>query len=89
MTATGDGLAERLRSVHETACLLHNRMMENMEYRRQRLKNIVEKEAEEEQQQKEKVPVAAKEQKQDDDGQYHTVSKIKLVYEVKRMKDSG
>ena len=42
VAATRDGLAERLQSV------LHNRMMENMEYGLERLKDIVEKEAEEE-----------------------------------------
>ena len=38
MTATRDALAERLQSVHETASLLYNRMMKNMEYGRERLK---------------------------------------------------
>ena len=70
MAATGDALVERLTSVCETASLMYSRMMKNMEYGQQRLKDIVEKEAEEEakeQQQVEKVPAAAKEQKQDDD----------------------
>ena len=45
-------LAERLQSVRDTVSLLYNRMMENMGYGKQeRLKNIVEKEADEEQQQ--------------------------------------
>ena len=48
MTATRDALAERLQSVRETASLLYNRMMENMGYGWERLKDIVEKEAEEE-----------------------------------------
>ena len=48
VAATRDALAERLQSVHETASLLYNRMMENMEYGRERLKDIAEKEAEEE-----------------------------------------
>ena len=48
MTATRDALAERLESIRGTASSLYNRMMENMEYGRQRLKDIVEKEAEEE-----------------------------------------
>ena len=43
----------------------------------ERLKDIVEKEAEEE----------AKEQQQDDDEQYETVPKIKLVYEGIRVKE--
>ena len=51
--ATRDALAERLQSVRETASLLCNRMMENMGYGQERLKGIVEKEAEEEQHQKE------------------------------------
>ena len=46
--------AERLQGVRETASLLYNRMMENMGYGQQeRLKDIVEKEAEEEGQQQE------------------------------------
>ena len=48
VAATRDALAERLQSVHETASLLYNRMMENMKYGRERLKDIAEKEAEEE-----------------------------------------
>ena len=51
VTATRDALAERLQSVHDTASLLYNRMTENMGYGQQeRLKDIVEKEAEEEEQ---------------------------------------
>ena len=65
-------------------------MMENMGYRQERLKDIVEKEAE-----KKEEPVAvkeeekgeAKEQQQDDDHeQYDTVAKIKIVREGKRLK---
>ena len=41
-------LAKRLQSVHDTASLLYNRMMENMGYGQERLKDVVEKEAEEE-----------------------------------------
>ena len=48
VTATRDALAEKLQSVRDTASLLYNRMMENMGYGRERLKDIVEKEAEEE-----------------------------------------
>ena len=60
VAATRDALAERLQSVHETASLLYNRMIENMEYGRQRLKDIVEKEAskeeaKEQQQEKEDI----------------------------------
>ena len=70
MAATRDALAERLQGIRETASLLYNRMIENMEYGRERLKNIVEKEVEEEakeQQQEEELPAAAaKEQQQDD-----------------------
>ena len=47
-TAVRDALAERLQSVRDTASLLYNRMMENMGYGQQeRLKDIVQKEAEE------------------------------------------
>ena len=41
-------LAERLQSVRDTASLLYNKIMENMGYGRERLKDIVEKEVEEE-----------------------------------------
>ena len=53
VAATRDALAERLLSVGETASLLYNRMVENMRYGQERLKDIVEKEAEEEQQREE------------------------------------
>ena len=55
--ATRDGLAERAQSVRETASLLYNRMMGNMGYGQERLKDIVEKEAEEEQQQQQQQDV--------------------------------
>ena len=68
VAAKRDVLTEREQSVRETAFLLYNRMMENMGYGRERLKDIPEKEAEEEQQQEEEeVPAAAKEQQQDED----------------------
>ena len=35
VAATRDALAERLQSVRETASLLYNRMMENIEYGRE------------------------------------------------------
>ena len=48
VTATRDAPAERLHSVRDTTSLLYNRMMENMGYGQQeRLKDILEKEAEE------------------------------------------
>ena len=53
VTATRDTLTERLQSVRETASLLYNRMVENMRYGQETLKDIAEKEAEEEQHQKE------------------------------------
>ena len=100
VTATRDALAERLQSVRDTASLLYNRMMENMGYGQERLKDIVEKEAEGKQQQKPAVtkeeeeakeqqqePAAAKEQQQDDDERYDAVAKVKLVYEGKRVKE--
>ena len=43
VAATRDALAERLQSVRETASLLYNRMMENIGYGPERLKDIVEK----------------------------------------------
>ena len=53
VAATRDALAERLQSVRETTSLLYNRMMDNTGYGRERLKDIVEKEAEEEEEAKE------------------------------------
>ena len=54
VAATQDVLTDRLQSVRETTSALYNRMMENMGYGQQeRLKDIVEKEAEEEEQQQE------------------------------------
>ena len=69
--------------------------MENMGYGQQeQLKDIVEKEAEKEEEpgavkEEEKEEEEAKEQQQDDDDdeQYDTVTKIKLVYEGKRVKE--
>ena len=92
VAATRDALAERLQSVRDTAFLLYNRMMENMGYAwQERLKDIVEKEAEEKEQQHE--PAATKEeeeqqhelatdeeQQQNDDERYDTVAKIKLAF---------
>ena len=48
VAATRDALAERLQSLRETASLLYNRMMQDTGYGRERLKDIVEKEAGEE-----------------------------------------
>ena len=53
VTTTRDALAKRLQSVSDTASLLYNRMMDNIEYGQERLKDIVEEEAEEEEQQEE------------------------------------
>ena len=95
VTATRDALAEKLQSVRDTASLLYNRMMENMGYRQERLRDIAEKEAEreeptatnEEAKEQQQGPAAVKEQQQDDDERYDTVAKIKLVYEWKRVKE--
>ena len=73
-------------------------MVENMGYGQERLKDMVKKEAEgeepaatkeEEKEAKEQQqgPAAAKEQQQDDDERYDTVTKMKLVYEGKCMKE--
>ena len=48
VAATLDALAGRLQNVRETASLFYERVMENMKYGRERLRNSVEKEAEEE-----------------------------------------
>ena len=50
VAATQDALPERLQSVRKTASVLYNKMAENMGYGQERMKDIVEKEAEEEQQ---------------------------------------
>ena len=47
LAARRDALAERLQNVRESAFLLYNRMMDNIEYGRERLKDIVEKETRE------------------------------------------
>ena len=90
VTATRDALAERLQSVRDITSLLYNRMMENMGYGQQeRLKYIVEKDAEEEEQPTTaKEEKEAKEQQQDDDDKRHdTVAKVKLVHEKKSVKE--
>ena len=95
VTSTRDTLAERLQRVRDTASLSYNRMMENMRYGRERLKNIVKKETEEdpaaakeeeeEAKEQRQEPTAAKKKQQDDDDdddddeQYDTVAKIKLA----------
>ena len=59
VAATRDAVAERLQSVRETTSLLYNRMMESMGHGQQeRLKDIMEKEAEEQEQ-----PAAVKEER--------------------------
>ena len=62
VAATRDALAERLQSVCETASLLYNRMVEDMRYGQEKLKDILENEAEVEEQQQE--PAAAKEEEE-------------------------
>ena len=95
VTSTRDTLAERLQRVRDTASLLYNRMMENMGYGRERLKDIVKNETEEEEQaaaneeeeakEQRQEPTAAKKKQQDDDDdddddeRYDTVAKIKLA----------
>ena len=98
VAVTRDALAERLQSVRDTASLLYNRMVGNMGYGQERLKDIVEKEAEEQQQEPEATKeeeeakehqqelAAAKELQQDDNERYDIVVKIKLVYVEKRVK---
>ena len=53
VAATRDTLAERLQSIRETASLLYNRMVENMGYGKERLKDITEKEEKKSNSQKE------------------------------------
>ena len=56
-----------------------------MGYGRERLKDIVEKEAEEEAKEQQQEPAEAKEQQQNDDEQHDTVARIKLVCEGQRI----
>ena len=95
LTATRDAITERLQSVRETASLLYNRMVENMGYGQETLKDIVEKESKEEEQpraikeeqEQQQESAAAQEQQQDDDEQYDTVPNIKLVRGGKCVKE--
>ena len=96
VTTTRETRTERLQSVRDTASLLFNKMMENMGYGQQeRLKDIAEKEAEEEEQPartkeeegQQQESTAAQEQQQDDDERYDTVTKIKLAFEGRRVKE--
>ena len=70
--------AERLQSVRDTASFLYNRMMENMGYGQETLKDTVEKEAEEQQQEEEETKkqrqgsAEIQEQQRDDDERYDT-----------------
>ena len=72
VAATRDALTERLQSVRETASLLYNRMVENMGYGLERLKDIVEKEAEEEQQQEEDIDLTPHEHERALKGAYRS-----------------
>ena len=96
VTTTRETRTERLQSVRDTASLLFNKMMENMGYGQQeRLKDIVENEVEEEEQPvrtkeeegQQQESTAAQEQQQDDDERYDTVTKIKLAFEGRRVKE--
>lgn len=48
VAATRDALEERLQSVGKTTSSFNNRMMDNIEYIREKLKDTIEKEAKEE-----------------------------------------
>ena len=72
VAATRDALAERLQSVRETASLLYNRMVENMGYGQETLKDIAEKEAEEEQQQEEDIDLTPHEHERALKGAYRS-----------------
>ena len=69
--ATRDALAER-QSVRETASLLYYRMVENMGYGRETLKDIVEKERGEEQQKEEDVDLTPHEHERALKGAYRS-----------------
>ena len=65
VAATRDALAEKLQSVCKTAGLLYTKMMDNMRYGEDKLKDIVEKEPKEEKQ-KETAASKEKQQKEED-----------------------
>ena len=81
--ATRDALTQRLQGIRDTASLLYNKMVENMGYGQEKLKNILEKEAEEQQ----RKPAATKEDEAKEQQQDDAVTKIKLVYEGKCVKE--
>ena len=71
VAATRDALAER-QSVSETACLLYYRIVENMGYGHETLKDIVEKERGEEQQKEEDVDLTPHEHERALKGAYRS-----------------
>ena len=91
VAASRDALTERLQSVRETASLLYNRMVENMRYGQETLKDIVEKEAEKEEAAaaREEEGEAKEEQQDDDDERYNTVAKINEGKRVKILRLTG
>ena len=81
VAATRDALAERLQSVRDTTSLLYNRMMENMGYGQQeRLKDIVEKEAEEDEQ-----PAAPRRKRGRDQQQRNNNNRIMMMSDMIRL----
>ena len=72
VAATRDALTERLQSVLETASLLYKRMVENMGYGQETLKDVVEKEAEEEQLQEEEIDLTSHEHERALKGAYRS-----------------
>ena len=81
MAATPDVLADRLQGVRETTSLLYNRMMENMGYGQQeRLKDIVEKEAEEDEQ-----PAAPRRKRGRDQQQRNNNNRIMMMSDMIRL----
>ena len=64
VAATPDALAERLQSIRDTASSLYKRMMGNMRYGQDRLKDILEKEAGREEPAATKEDEEVKEQRQ-------------------------
>ena len=72
VAATRDALTERLQSVLETASLLYKRMVENMGYGQETLKDVVEKEAEEEQLQEEDIDLTSHEHERALKGAYRS-----------------
>ena len=60
ITTTPDALPERLHSVRETPSLRYDRMIGNIDYKRERVKDLVDQKAREEEQKENNINLSAK-----------------------------